>query len=79
MHTHANERKSTLQAFRAENAQLWRVLEAAAAARAGRSGAPDAAHAPELAQSLEAALRERGDLAARLAASQACDGISMHD
>ena len=61
-----------MQAFRAENAQLWRVLEAAADARAGRSGAPGAPHAPEHVQSLEAALRERGDLAARLAASQAC-------
>ena len=63
---------TTLQAFRAENAQLWRVLEAAAAARAGGSGASGAPHALAHAQALEAALRERGDLAARLAASQAC-------
>ena len=68
-----------MQAFRAENAQLWRMLEAATAARAGGSGAPGALHAPQHARALEAALQERGDLAARLAASQACAGLSVQN
>ncbi|KAK9831365.1 hypothetical protein WJX81_006002 [Elliptochloris bilobata] len=60
-----------LQAFRAENAQLWRVLEAAAAGRADVGHAAEAVRGQERAGHLEAALRERGSLAARLATSQA--------
>jgi hypothetical protein len=64
-------RRVCAEALRAENVRLWRVLEAALGLRARPGGLPRLNEGPAgRAARLAAALRERADLAAQLAAMQ---------